>query len=293
MRGARGTRLLLVLLVLTAFTLTTLDYRAGEGSPLSGVRRATSTVLSPAEEALGSAARAVGGVFDGLPGERGSSDEQRRLEEENARLRAQLQAGEGLQRRVDELNALLQLKDFGTYTIVPARVTAVGSVLGFARTVTVDVGSDDGVTSGQTVVSGAGLVGRTTQVSRWSSIVLLLVDPGFSVGSRLTREGTIGIARGAGTGLLSYQQVEGGRVQIDDALVTSGSSTFVPGVPVGRVVSVESGRGASVPTAEVDPFVDVSALDLVGVVVEPPRSTPRVPIPPIPPVEPPPAPAPS
>ena len=204
MRGSRSTRLLLVLLVLTAFTLTTLDYRAGDGSPLDGVRRATSTVLSPAEQALGSAARAVGGVFDRLPGGGGgSSEELRRLEEENARLRAQLETGQGLQRRVDELNALLQLKDFGTYTVVPARVTAVGSALGFARTVTVDVGSEDGVTTGQTVVSGAGLVGRTTQVSRWSAVVLLLDDPGFSVGSRLDREGTIGIARGTGTGLQS------------------------------------------------------------------------------------------
>ena len=79
-------------------------------------------------------------------------------------------------------------------------------------------------------------------------------------------------------------------MQVDDALVTSGSSTFVPGVPVGRVVEVQGGLGASVPTADVEPFVDVSGLDLVGVVVEPPRSTPRVPIPP---VDPPPAPAPS
>jgi rod shape-determining protein MreC len=290
MRGARGTRMLLVLLVLTAFTLTTLDYRAGEGSPLSGVRRATATVLGPAERALGSAARGVGDLLGRLSSGGGSQEEVRRLEEENARLRSRLEVDEGLQRRVDELDALLQLKDFGTYTLVPARVTAVGSALGFARTVTIDVGSEDGITSGQTVVSGAGLVGRTTQVSRWTSVVLLLVDPGFSVGSRLTREGTIGIARGAGTGLLSYSQVEGGRVQVGDALVTSGSSTFVPGVPVGRVVSVEPGRGASVPTAEVEPFVDVTSLDLVGVVVEPPRGTPRVPIPP---ADPPPAPSPS
>lgn len=288
MRGARGTRLLLVLLVLTAFTLTTLDYRAGEGSPLDGVRRAVSTVLAPAERALGSVARGVGDVFSGG----GSSDEQRRLEQENARLRAQLQASDGLQRQVDELQALMQLKDFGTYTVVPAKVTSVGSALGFARTVTIDVGSEDGVRSGQTVVSGAGLVGRTTQVSRWTSVVLLLVDPGFSVGSRLTREGTIGIARGDGAGRLSYQQVEGGRVQVGDALVTSGSSTFVPGVPVGRVVRVQGGRGSAhtaVPTAMVEPFVDVTALDLVGVVVEPPRGTPRVPIPP---ADPPPEPAP-
>ena len=277
----RGTRLLLVLLVLTAFTLTTLDYRAGEGSAFDGVRRAVDTVLGPAQRALGGAARAVGGLFDG------SSEREAALEQENARLRAQLETSDDVRRRVAELDRLLGLASAGTYTVVPARVSALGSSLGFAWTVTIDAGSDDGVRAGQTVVSGAGLVGRTTRVSRFTSVVLLLVDPGFSVGSRLTREGTIGIARGGGTGTLTYQQVEGGRVEVGDALVTTGSSTFVPGVPVGRVVEVVSGRETLVPTASVEPFVDVTSLDLVGVVVEPPRGTPRVPIPPAAPPPPP------
>ena len=270
----RGTRLLLVLLVLTAFTLTTLDYRAGEGSPFDGVRRGVDTVLGPAQRAVGGAARSVGGLFDG------SSEQQEALEQENARLRAELETSADLRRRVDELDRLLGGSNAGTYAVVPARVSALGSSLGFAWTVTIDAGSDDGVRAGQTVVNGEGLVGRTTRVSRFTSVVLLLVDPGFSVGSRLTREGTIGIARGGATGPLTYQQVEGGRVELGDALVTTGSETFVPGVPVGRVVEVEGGRGALVPTASVQPFVDVTSLDLVGVVVEPPRGTPRVPIPP-------------
>jgi rod shape-determining protein MreC len=270
----RGTRLLLVLLVLTAFTLTTLDYRAGEGSPFDGVRRGVDTVLGPAQRAVGRAARSVGRLFDG------SSEQQEALEQDNARLRAELETSADLRRRVGELDRLLGLANAGTYAVVPARVSALGSSLGFAWTVTIDAGSDDGVREGQTVVNGDGLVGRTTRVSRFTSVVLLLVDPGFSVGSRLTREGTIGIARGGATGPMAYQQVEGGRVDVGDALVTTGSGTFVPGVPVGRVVDVEAGRGALVPTALVEPFVDVTALDLVGVVVEPPRGTPRVPIPP-------------
>ena len=75
--------------------------------------------------------------------------------------------------------------------------------------------------------------------------------------------------------------VEGGRLTEGDALLTTGSDTFVPGVPVGRVTSVDTGRVVS--TAQVEPFVDVTALDLVGVVTEPPRSTPRVPLQPSPP----------
>ena len=273
----RGPRLLLVLLLLTALTLTALDVRGGDGgSPFDPLRRGADAVLGPAQRALGGAARAVGGVLDG------DSDDQERLELENAQLRAELRRSEDLRRRVDELDALLALKDFGSYPMVPARVAAIGSSFGFESTVTIDAGSGDGIEPGQTVVDGDGLLGRTLRVGPFTSTVLLLTDPGFTVGARLTREGTVGLATGDGKGGLVLSLVEGGRVQEGDALLTTGSDTFVPGVPVGRVTSVDPGGQALVTTARVRPFVDVSSLDLVGVVTEPPRSTPRVPLQPSP-----------
>jgi rod shape-determining protein MreC len=265
----RGPRLLLVLLVLAAFTLTALDVR---GDPFGAVRRGADVVLGPPQRAVGEAARSVGGLFDGADGE-----EVRQLREENARLRGDLVRGEADSRRAAELDALLALKDAGTYTLVPAQVTGLGSAFGFELTVTIDAGSRDGIEPGQTVVNGDGLVGRTTRVGPFTSTVLLVTDPGFTVGARLTREGTVGLATGDGAGSLTYELVEGGRIAVGDALLTTGSQTFVPGVPVGRVTAVEP-AGALVTTARVAPFVRVGALDLVGVVTSPPRSTPRVPL---------------
>jgi rod shape-determining protein MreC len=271
----RGPRLLLVLLLLTAFTLTTLDVRSGEGSPFDALRRGADAVLGPAQRALGGAARGVGGVFDGGDGDAAE------LREENARLRAELRRSEDLQRRASELDALLRLKDYGTYPMVPARVATIGSSFGFEQTVTIDAGARDGIEPGQTVVAGDGLLGRTLRVGPFTSTVLLLTDPGFTVGARLTRAGTIGLATGDG-GDLVFELVEGGRVQKGDALLTTGSDTFVPGVPIGRVTSVDPSAGALVTTAAVRPFVDITTLDLVGVVTEPPRGTPRVPLQPSP-----------
>ena len=268
----RGPRLLLVLLLLTAFTLTVLDVRA---QPFGALRTAADAVLGPAQRAVGSAVGAVGGLLGGGADE----DELRRLREENARLRGDLTRGQADRRRADELDRLLALQSAGTYTVVPARVTAAGSALGFERTVTIDAGSRDGIAEDQTVVSGDGLVGRTTRVGPFTSTVLLLTDPGFTVGARLTRQGTVGLASGDGDGRLRYELVEGGRVAVGDALLTTGSATFVPGVPVGRVTSVDAASGL-VTTAQVEPFVRLRTLDLVGVVTEPPRGTPRVPVPP-------------
>ena len=271
----RGPRLLLVLLLLTAFTLTALDVRSGEGSPFDAVRRGADTVLGPAQRAVGRAARGAGGVFDG------DSGDEERLRAENDRLRADLRRSQDLQRRVDELDALLRLKDFGTYPMVPARVTALGSSFGFESTLTLDAGSRDGIAPGQTVVAGAGLLGRTVRVGPFTSTVLLLTDRGFTVGARLARAGTVGLATGTGRAM-TYSLVEGGRVEVGDTLLTTGSDTFVPGVPVGRVTQVDPGARALVTTASVAPFVDVSTLDLVGVVTSPPRGTRRVPLQPSP-----------
>lgn len=267
----RGPRLLLVLLLLTAFTLTVLDVRV---QPFGALRGGADAVLGPPQRAVGGAVRSVGGLFGGGADE----DELTRLREENARLRGDLVRGEADARRADELDRLLALKDAGTYTVVPAQVTAVGSSFGFELTVTIDAGSRDGVKSGQTVVNGDGLVGRTTRVGPFTSTVLLVTDPGFTVGARLTREGTVGLATGEGARLV-YELVEGGRVQVGDALLTTGSQTFVPGVPIGRVTEVRD-DGGPVTSAAVEPFVRVAALDVVGVVTSPPRGTPRVPIPP-------------
>ncbi len=99
----RGPRLLLVLLLLTAFTLTALDARSGQGGPFDALRRGVDTVLGPAQGALGAAVTRVQGVFDG------ESVADARLQEENARLQAELRRTDDLRRRVAQLAALRAL----------------------------------------------------------------------------------------------------------------------------------------------------------------------------------------
>ena len=64
-----------------------------------------------------------------------------------------------------------------------------------------------------------------------------------------------------------------------DRLVSFGSrgaTPYVPGVPVGEGAPGWGGKpGTQTRTADVAPYVDFTALDLVGVVVEPPRKNPR------------------
>ena len=83
MRGSRRTRLTLVLLLLTAFTLTALDYNSAQSGPLAALRRGIDTVFGPVQRAVGSAANSVGSALGGLPRLGSYQSENKKLRREN------------------------------------------------------------------------------------------------------------------------------------------------------------------------------------------------------------------
>jgi rod shape-determining protein MreC len=270
---------LLGVLLLVCLALTAVDARAS--SAFDPLRSAVDVVLGPVDRGAGRAAGTVGDAV-GAVGDLVDRGELGRLREENARLRRDLAAGEASERLAGQWRSMLGLVEAGGWSVVPARVVGAGSALGFERTVTIDVGEGDGVAVGQTVVAGEGLVGRTVRVGRWTSEVLLLDDPGFGAGARLAVTGALGLASGRGGGRLRWVQVDAGPVEVGATLLTTGSETFVADVPLGRVRGVSAGPGGLTTTADVEPFVDVARIDLVGVVLDPPRVQPRPPLEPTP-----------
>ncbi len=165
----------------------------------------------------------------------------------------------------------------GRYRVLPAQVIAVGAAQGFAWTVQIDAGSRDGLKVDQTVLNGDGLVGRIEAVTSSTATVLLLVDPESSVGVRIEGNLELGILTGQGLAALELKLLDPqAPLAVGDRLVTRGDgSLYVPGIPVGVVTSVRSTPGSLIRTAQVDPYVNVSALDLVGVVIDGPRTDPR------------------
>ncbi|WP_405017427.1 rod shape-determining protein MreC [Kitasatospora sp. NBC_00070] len=279
MRDTRESRLLLVLLVAVAFALITVDIKGGESSPLSGARRAAASVLGPVE-------RGAAGVVDPVAGTvravRDAGTHQARLDQitrENTDLRQRVASSDTASGRTKQLDELLRTAGNGGYTVKAAQVIAIGAAQGFSWTITIDAGSDDGLTRDMTVINGQGLVGRITTIAPTTATVLLASDPGFSVGTRMEGSGEIGFANGQGTGPMKVSLLNGkAQVKAGDRLVTFGSQSgrpFVPGVPVGKVVEVEATPGQLTKTVLVEPYVQFTRLDLVGVVVVPPRTDPR------------------
>jgi rod shape-determining protein MreC len=276
-RSSRRARALLALLVVLALALLAVDASASPGGPTDRVRSVASAVLGPALGAVSDAGRAVRDSAAALGG--GPRREIDRLRRENASLRLQAAAGQDDRRRAHELDDLLRTAGLGRYRIVPARVVAVARDADGVASVTVDAGSRDGVRVDMTVLSGDGLVGRVRRVGPLTCDVLLLTDRTFSVGVRLEATGRIGVVRGAGDGPLRLELLDAQTsVEPGARLVTLGSvgdRPFVPGVPVGEVLDVRRSPGTLSRAGTVRPFVAPDTLDLVGVVVEPPRTDPR------------------
>jgi rod shape-determining protein MreC len=264
-------RATLVFLVLLSITVITLDFRGDSNGLISSLRSGAGDVLAPVRDLADSALSPVG---DALSGVTGYGD----LEEENARLRAELEAveGQGLQEQdamveARELRSLLALEWVGDLPTIAARVVSA-PVSNYSETVELNRGTADGVGVDMPVVTGAGLVGRVVQASSHRSIVRLITDPASSVGVRLVRDGEVGIAEGEGPN----QPLSVGFVEITadvrerELAVTSGveggSDVYPPNIPVGRVSKAEKPPGQLEQDVDVEPVADLAHLRYVKVI---------------------------
>jgi rod shape-determining protein MreC len=267
----------LALLVLASCALITLDARSH--SPVDPVRTAVGTVVGPVEAGAANAVRPFKVAARSLSSNHALRRDVATLQAQNSDLRSQLETTSSDRNRLAEYDGLVRTaKDTG-YSLVPARVVAIGPAQSFTRAVTIDAGTDAGVRPDSTVVNSDGLVGRVIRASRTTATVLLIVDGDSVVGGRLGSTLKIGFIKGRGT--------MGGKARLDlnlvdnaatparnDVVVSWGSAKggpYVAGIPIGRVESVYSSPQQLSKQAVIDPFVDFSALDLVGVVV--PRGT--------------------
>ncbi|MGO4597897.1 rod shape-determining protein MreC [Terrabacter sp. 2RAF25] len=259
-----------LLVVLASLTVAVMLSDLAGWAVADGVRRAGGLVLGPVQRALSGA----------------QPDELAAVESENVRLRT-LVADQ--QRRAADLGRLDELLGSATTagrTVLAARVVATDlSPLG-GRTVTLDVGSRDGVRADSTVVSADGLVGRVVAVAPWTSDVQVLGSAGSVVAVRVGPAGTLGTVRSpvAGDaesrprGSLRLSTIAPGTAVVGDVVRTLGSvdeTPYAAGIVVGTVTAVDPDRGQLTRGATVRPATDPDAIDVVAVIVPSPRSAPR------------------
>ncbi len=278
--GGNRSRLLLVILLVTALFFITLDLRGV--SLTKGSRSVTQTILSPVQRTVSTIFSPVGRFFGDVKNF-GKTNAQ--LQDEialNKLLKSQIAMNTDTKGQLSQLKAVLDLAGRGNYKVTAARVIARGSASSFSQTITIDAGSSSGIRSDMTVISQNGLIGVVKSTTSSSAIVLLTSDPSFRVGVRIARNQSVGVLSGLGSTSYSLVLLDpSGTIKTGDILITNGSEgnrPFVPGVPVGVVVGVDNSTASLTQTATVVSYANLNDLGVVSVILSAPTSAPRKPL---------------
>lgn len=274
----RRARILLAVLVVAAIALVSIDVRGGEDGGGSRVRAFATAVLRPIQDGVRTLVSPIGDLGRGVGDLFTVRSDNQRLRERVEVLEERRRSMTDLERENRELRDLVEIRERLDLEVVGARVVALAPS-SFEWTVTIDVGTDDGVARGMPVVDGDGLVGRVIQVTSGASRVLLTIDPNFFAAARSARTGEVGIMNGRGGDPIVFQPLDrDGELAVGDELVTSSyqGGAFPSGIPIGTITAVVDPSGRDARELQVSPFVDFTRLQHVLVV----RNAPVEPLPP-------------
>lgn len=165
--------------------------------------------------------------------------ENKRLREENARLKREQIKASQLAIDNQRLKKLLNVGEGQVHTIAAARVVA-DSDSPFFKSVLINRGTEDGIRNGQAVIAENGIVGRTIHVGASSARVLLATDINSRIPVKLASSGINMILEGDNS---PYPKMDflpiGEKITVGDLILTSGyGGVFPPDLPVGQVVEV-------------------------------------------------------
>ena len=274
--GSNRSRLLLVILLVSSLLLITLDLR-GVGIT-SGSRNVTQTVLTPIQKAASDIFAPVGRFMSDVKNFGKTKAEIADLKSANAKLKKEATFSEDIKGQLIQLKNTLDLAGRGGYKVVSARVIGRGSASTFSQTITLDAGTGSGIRKNMTVISENGLVGVVKDSTPNSSIVLLMSDPTFRIGVRVSRSQSMGVLMGQGTGSYSLELLDpAGSMQVGDSLISIGSDNnrpFIPGLPVGVITAVDHSTSSLTQRATVKSFSNLNDLGIVSVVLSAPSTAP-------------------
>lgn len=269
-RRSSRSRYTLVLLVLTSITLLTLDFR-GFG-PIESARSSVLSFFAPVGDFASGVFSPIGDTWNGAFASGDLQAENDELRRQNDELRSQLTANEAAAAELETLREETGLPRTGDIDVVFAEVTT-GALTNFDESVQISKGSSSGIAVDMPVLSGGVLVGTIVTVADDRATVRLITDPSFQAGVSVAGAPGKGIVRGRG----DERQLSADNfsittdLQVDQTLVTSSAarSAFPPGIPVGKIKSVNTDDTTQQKTADVELLANMDDLTYVTVLLYP------------------------
>ncbi|MFO0955677.1 MAG: rod shape-determining protein MreC [Candidatus Saccharibacteria bacterium] len=226
---------------------------------IDGITRPISGALSGMTRGIGSGISTLGSLAT--------------LSKENARLSQALSEKESQlaeRKEVEQENELLR-QQLNFSKNQPFQLIGA-SVVGYSpdnvrRSLTIDRGSNDGITAGQAVMSSGVMVGKVDKVNDRSAIVYLVNDPEFRV-QGLSQSGRArGIVRGQlGSGLHFENIAQSETLEKGEYVLSAGSELVPKGILIGAIESIDRSDNEIFQAANLRPLVDYRRLETVFVV---------------------------
>lgn len=275
-------RAVLAGLICASVGLITTSYRGGV--VIHSTQMALLDVVAPIERGMSRAWDPVAGAWGWSGRLFHATNENPRLERENAKLRADLLVAQQESDDAAEMRRLLDLEDTvpypDGYRAVHGQLEAraSGDITG---DIVIDLGSSDGVRVDDPVLDASGyLLGRIVSVGRSNATVGLILDQGQAVTTRVqgadTAVGVLSVVSNEGEPVMQLRFVpQGTKVSQGDRVMTAGwydttiqhGSRYPRNIPVGYVSSVGNSPADLYKTVQVTPFADFEHIDLVTVLV--------------------------
>jgi len=252
---------LLASILVVCLVLLTLQTRGRA----SGAADLVARVTTPVQKTLSAIHRGAFGLWSTYLDWKNVRAENRRLRDENQRLRVDALAVSETAEENQRLRRMLELKARLPLTTLTGEIIA-REWGGWVRSLTVNRGRADDVRRLTAVISPDGLVGRVVDVRPGAAVVQVLTDPTSTVGAHAVRTRTPGVVEGEprGTIRFKYMARDGSALQAGDLVVTSGLGGLFPrGIPVGRVRAIDDRGSALFSFATLEPAVNFAKIDEV------------------------------
>ena len=262
--GLLGTIVTIVILILLIL-LTNVDT-----SEMSYIKSLSSKITAPVQTLFTNLKNKISGneqYFKDMDELRAENDQ---LKQENSDLQEQLIEYSILKAENESLIEKMNLTEkYSQYSTIPADVINK-DISNYSSTLIINVGSNDGIEKGMTVIADKGLVGQITSVTEDTSQVKVIIDAGSTVSCNISTTDASVICKGT---LDNNQQMRVTYIPIDadlivgDSVETSGvGGVYEKGIHIGTISEIVTTTNDTDRYAIVDVAVDFSKLTTVLVI---------------------------
>lgn len=196
--------------------------------------------------------------------------ENEKLTQRNSELEQLLRELEKVKTENQTLKEYLNLTEkYGEYKTIPGYIINK-DISNYSKTVTINIGTKDGVQKNMTVIADQGLVGRVVSVAETTAKVETIIDTASSVSSIMSTSQDSISCRGTLNGNTELKAIyipTDANVVQGDTVETSGIGGIYPkGIRIGTVKKVENTKNITDRYAIIETAVDFNKLNSVLVI---------------------------